>query len=42
LFFSPKYVLRKFSEIRGLDDLKFIKRGVKQVFKHLNDFGGKK
>lgn len=42
LFFSPKYILRKFSEIRGFDDLKFIKRGVKQVFKHLADFRGGK
>ncbi|MFA5406126.1 MAG: radical SAM protein [Candidatus Nanoarchaeia archaeon] len=41
LFFSPKYVLRKLISIRSLNDLKFISRGVKQVFKHLADFGGK-
>ncbi len=39
-FFSLRYVIRKFLEIRGIDDIKFIMRGVKQVFKHLTDFGG--
>lgn len=41
-FFSPKYVVRKVLEIRNLNDVKFIFRGVKKVFKHLTDFGGKK
>ncbi len=42
LFFSLKYITRKLLEIRDINDLKFIKRGIKQIFKHLSDFGGKK
>jgi len=40
-FFTPKYVLRKILSVRSKEDLMFIFRGVKKVFKHLTDFGGK-
>ncbi len=37
-FFTPKYVIRKLLSIRSKDDLLFIIKGVKKVFKHLTDF----
>ncbi len=39
-FFTPRYVLRKIFSIRSKEDLLFIIKGVKKVFKHLTDFGG--
>ncbi len=41
LFFEPKYIIRKVTQIRKWDDLKFIGRGVKAVFGHLMDFSVK-
>lgn len=41
VFMMPSYVLKRIFEIRGLDDLRFIKRGVKAVLGHLNDFSMK-
>ena len=38
-FFVPRYVFRKLFSIRSLNDLSFIIRGIKKVFKHLKDFG---
>lgn len=43
VFFNPRYVIRRITSIRGLQDLKFILRGVRAVAGHLKDFsGGKK
>ncbi len=42
VFLTPGYVLRRLLSIRNMDDLRFIKRGVKSVTGHLTDFSGKK
>lgn len=36
--FTPKYMLRKISKIRNVDDIKFYSRAAKQVIGHLWDF----
>lgn len=43
IFFVPRYALRRLTSIRRLNDLRFIKRGLKAIFGHLKDFsvGGK-
>lgn len=38
VFFSPKYVLRRLISIRSVNDLRFIRRGLKAIFGHLKDF----
>lgn len=38
VFFSPKYVVRKLTNIRTIEDLKFIKYGAQKVMGHLLDF----
>ena len=38
VFFTPKYILRRLVSIRSLDDIGFIKRGVRAIFGHLRDF----
>ncbi len=40
LFFNPKYVFRRLTSIRNLEDLDFIKRGFAKVIGHINDFSG--
>ena len=39
VFFTPKYILRRLTSIRNLNDLKFVKRGLNAIFGHLKDFG---
>lgn len=41
VFLTPGYVLRRLLSIRNMDDLRFIKRGVKSVTGHLTDFSNK-
>ncbi len=41
VFITPGYVLRKLLSIKNMDDLRFIKRGVKSVTGHLTDFSNK-
>lgn len=41
VFLTPNYVFRRLISIRSLDDLVFIKRGVKAVLGHLTDFSDK-
>ena len=41
VFMTPGYVARKLLSIRNLDDLRFIRRGVKAVSGHLMDFSDK-
>jgi radical SAM superfamily enzyme YgiQ (UPF0313 family) len=38
VFFSPRYILRRVTRIRSLDDLSFGVRGIKAVLGHLKDF----
>lgn len=38
VFMSPRYVLRKLKSIRSLDDLHFMKKGVRAIAGHLKDF----
>lgn len=38
VFMMPSYILKRIASVRGVDDLRFIKRGVKAVFGHLTDF----
>lgn len=38
IFFNPKYVVRRLTSIRSLDDLKFLKRGLDAISGHLKDF----
>jgi radical SAM superfamily enzyme YgiQ (UPF0313 family) len=38
VFFTPKYVIRRLSSIRSLNDLSFIRRGFKAISGHLKDF----
>jgi anaerobic magnesium-protoporphyrin IX monomethyl ester cyclase len=38
LFMNPKYVMRKFANIRSFEDMAFILRGAKKVVGHLKDF----
>jgi radical SAM superfamily enzyme YgiQ (UPF0313 family) len=38
LFMNPKYVMRKFANIRSIEDMAFIVRGAKKVAGHLKDF----
>ncbi|MDW7731321.1 MAG: radical SAM protein [Methanolobus sp.] len=42
LFLTPDYVLRRLVSIRSVEDLKFIKRGVRSVIGHLTDFSNRK
>lgn len=41
VFLTPYYVVRKLLSIRNIDDLMFIKRGVRSVTGHLTDFSNK-
>ncbi|MCX9011232.1 MAG: radical SAM protein [Candidatus Methanoperedens sp.] len=41
VFLTPGYILRRLLSIRNMDDLRFIKRGVKSVTGHLTDFSNK-
>lgn len=38
VFLTPRYILRRIASLRGLDDLRFVKKGVKAVIGHLTDF----
>ena len=38
LFMNPRYVMRKFANIRSYEDMAFIVRGAKKVAGHLKDF----
>lgn len=38
VFFSPKYVVRKITSVRSVNDLKFMTYGVRKVVGHLADF----
>ena len=38
VFFEPSYVFRRLVSIRGLDDIRFIKRGLNKIYGHLKDF----
>ncbi len=40
--FHPEFILRRLLAIRGLDDLRFIVRGVRFVLGHLKDFSSRK
>jgi len=42
VFLTPGYIMRRLLSIRGVDDLRFIKRGVGAVTGHLMDFSDKK
>ncbi len=42
VFFNFNYVARRIVTIRNVDDLRFIKRGIRSVAGHLSDFSGKK
>ncbi|MBI9030483.1 radical SAM protein [bacterium] len=42
IFLSPNYIFRKLVSIRTMDDLKFIKRGIRSVVGHLTDFSNNK
>jgi len=42
IFLTPKYIFRRFINIRNFDDLMLNLRGIKPVFGHLSDFGKKK
>ncbi len=37
-FFTPQYIIRKIFEIRSINDIKFVLRGIKKIFKHMIDF----
>ena len=37
-FFTPRYMIRKLTSVRSLNDLMFLWRGVRAVFGHLKDF----
>jgi len=37
-FFTPRYVFRRLTSIRNLNDLRFIIRGLRAIFGHLKDF----
>jgi len=39
-FFTPKYVLRRITSIRGFEDIMFALKGAKKVFGHIKDFTG--
>jgi radical SAM superfamily enzyme YgiQ (UPF0313 family) len=41
IFLTPLYVLQRIKNIRSVNDVNFNLRGVKAVFGHLKDFGGK-
>ena len=41
IFLTPKYIFRRFINIRSFDDLMLNLRGVKPVLGHLSDFGKK-
>ena len=41
VFWTPKYVLKKITRIRDVDDVKYAFRGVGKIFGHLKDFYGK-
>jgi radical SAM superfamily enzyme YgiQ (UPF0313 family) len=41
IFLTPLYVFQRIKNIRSLNDINFNLRGVKAVFGHLKDFGGK-
>ncbi len=38
IFFTPSYIVRRLLSIKNMDDLKFVKRGIKAVTGHLADF----
>ena len=38
VFFTPRYVFRRLTSIRGANDMRFVWRGIKAVFGHLRDF----
>ncbi len=38
VFFTPTYILKRLISIRSLEDLRFIKRGLKAIFGHLRNF----
>ena len=38
VFFTPTYILKRLISIRSLNDLRFIKRGLKAILGHLRDF----
>jgi radical SAM superfamily enzyme YgiQ (UPF0313 family) len=42
LFVSPKYIMRKLTQIRTMDDIRFIARGAKSVVGHLMDFSARR
>lgn len=39
LFWSPRYVLRRFFSVRSFEDFKFALRGARKVMGHIKDFG---
>ena len=41
IFLTPAYVFQRIKNIRSIEDFNFNLRGVKAVFGHLKDFGGK-
>jgi len=41
LFLSPRYVVRKITNIRSMEDIKFTLTGAKKVLGHIKDFSGK-
>jgi radical SAM superfamily enzyme YgiQ (UPF0313 family) len=42
IFLTPDYVFRRLVSIRSVEDMKFIKRGVRSVIGHLTDFSNRK
>ena len=38
LFLTPKYIVRRITNIRGIEDIQFILRGAKKVIGHIRDF----
>ena len=38
VFFTPRYIVRRITSIREVDDLRFIYRGSRSIFGHLRDF----
>lgn len=42
LFFTPRYMIRRVSTMRSLEDIRFVLRGIRKVLGHIKDFSRRK